>query len=174
MIDFSTIDYLKKGSLKQVQAFEVLTQHKVLSKMAPYDPILAGTIPINIAIDNSDLDILCYWEDKAPFIAMLEFHFSKENQFTLRETVIDAHETVIANFRIENFEIEIFGQNIPVRNQNGYLHLLIEHEILESKEESFRLEIIKLKQKGYKTEPAFALLLGLKGNPFEALLKYKM
>jgi hypothetical protein len=174
MIDFSTIEYLKNGTQKQVETFEVLTKYKILSRITEYDPVLAGTIPINIAIDSSNLDILCYWEDKAAFITTLEFHFSNENQFTILETVIDTHETVIANFKIENFEIEVFGQNIPVKNQNGYRHLLIEHEILQTKDENFRLEIIKLKQKGHKTEPAFGIVLGLKGNPYEALLKYKI
>ena len=33
------------------------------------------------------------------------------------------------------------------------------------------LEIIKLKQKGYKTEPAFGLLLGLKNDPLSRITK---
>lgn len=52
--------------------------------------------------------------------------------------------------------------------------MVIEHEILKSRDEEFRLEIIKLKQNGYKTEPAFAHLLGLKGDPYIALLEYKI
>ena len=52
--------------------------------------------------------------------------------------------------------------------------MIIEHEILQSKGGIFRLEIIKLKQNGYKTEPAFAFLLGLKGDPYIELLDYKM
>jgi hypothetical protein len=40
--------------------------------------------------------------------------------------------------------------------------MIIEYEILQTKGENFRLEIIKLKQQGYKTEPVFGMLLGLK------------
>ncbi|MET0945472.1 MAG: DUF4269 domain-containing protein [Flavobacterium sp.] len=47
-------------------------------------------------------------------------------------------------------------------------------QILTSKDENFRLEIIKLKQKAYKTEPAFGLLLGLKNDPYLELLHYKI
>lgn len=174
MIDFSTIDYLKNGNQKQVQAFEVLTQHKILSNLAEFDPILVGTIPIDIAIENSDLDIICYWKNKANFIEKIIFFFEKEAGFTIREIFINDRDSVVANFKIENFEIEVFGQNIPTKDQNGYRHILIENEILQSKGNDFRLEIIKLKQNGYKTEPAFAHLLGLKGDPYATLLDYKI
>ncbi|RZK08254.1 MAG: DUF4269 domain-containing protein [Flavobacterium sp.] len=173
-MDFLNIDYLKFGNQKQIQAFEVLTKNNILSRISEFNPILVGTIPINIAIENSDLDIICNWKDKKEFMDKLQFHFENENQFSIREALIDGITTVVANFISDGFEIEIFGQDIPVENQNGYMHMLIEHEILNAKGEDFRLEIIKLKQNGYKTEPAFAELLGLRGNPYKELLKYKL
>ncbi|TPG38220.1 DUF4269 domain-containing protein [Flavobacterium pectinovorum] len=174
MIDFTTINYLKIGNPKQILAFEVLSETKILSNLAEFDPILVGTIPINIDIENSDLDIICYWKNKAEFAEKLKTLFANESEFQIRETLINNQETVIANFKINSFEIEIFGQNIPTKNQNGYKHMLIEYEILKAKDENFRLEIIKLKQNGYKTEPAFASLLGLNGDPYSELLKYKI
>jgi hypothetical protein len=174
MTDFTTIEYLKNGNQKQKQAFEILTQNKVLSKIAEFDPILVGTIPINIDIENSDLDIICHWKNKTDFIEKLNSVFSKENEFTIRKAIINDKKSIIANFKINDFEIEVFGQNTPTKNQNGYKHMLIENEILQSNGENFRLEIIKLKQNGYKTEPAFAFLLDLKGDPYIELLNYKM
>jgi len=174
MTDFTSIEYLKTGNQKQIHAFEVLSQNKVLINLAEFDPILVGTIPINIDIENSDLDIICYWKNKTDFIAKLNALFGNENVFQIKETSIDNQETVIANFKINDFEIEIFGQNIPTKTQNGYKHMIIEYEILKAKDENFRLEIIKLKQNGYKTEPAFAYLLDLNGNPYSELLKYKI
>lgn len=174
MIDFTNIEYLKNGNQIQVQAFEVLTQNKILSHLAEFDPILVGTIPINIDIENSDLDIICHWKNKTEFIDKLNSIFRQENEFKIREIFLDNKESIVVNFRIQGFEIEIFGQNIPVKNQNGYKHMIIEHEILQAKGENFRLEIIKLKQNGYKTEPAFAFLLGLKGDPYAELSEYKV
>ncbi|MFQ6600615.1 DUF4269 domain-containing protein [Flavobacterium sp. C3NV] len=174
MTDFSNIEYLKSGNHKQQEAFEILTQNKILSKLAEFDPILVGTIPINIDIENSDLDIICYWKNKIDFTEKLNSVFGKENEFTIREAIINEKESIIANFKINDFEIEVFGQNTPTKNQNGYKHMIIENEILQSKGENFRLEIIKLKQNGYKTEPAFAFLLGLKGDPYIELLDYKL
>jgi Domain of unknown function (DUF4269) len=173
MIDFTTIEYLKTGNPKQIRAYEVLTQNKILSKLAEFDPVLVGTIPINIAIENSDLDIICFWKDKAYFIEKVTTIFGNETDFKIRETTINNQVSVIANFKKAAFEIEIFGQNIPVKNQNGYRHMIIEYKILQLKGEKFRLEIIQLKQKGYKTEPAFGILLGLKDDPYAELLEYK-
>ncbi|KFF13838.1 DUF4269 domain-containing protein [Flavobacterium hydatis] len=173
MIDFTNINYLKNGNSKQSKAYEVLTSKEMLSKITEFNPILVGTIPINIDIENSDLDIICYWENKQKFIKKLNTAFGNESDFEIQQTLIDNKETIIANFKTQDFEIEIFGQNIPVNQQNGYRHMIIEYEILQTKGENFRQEIIKLKQQGYKTEPAFGLLLGLKGNPYLELLEYK-
>lgn len=48
--------------------------------------------------------------------------------------------------------------------------MLIENEILKQNGLQFKKDIVSLKLKGFKTEPAFAKLLGLKGNPYLALL----
>ncbi|KAF2343024.1 DUF4269 domain-containing protein [Flavobacterium tistrianum] len=174
MINFKYISYLKNGNLKQQTAFHILTKYKVLENLAEFDPILVGTIPINIDVENSDLDIVCYWKNKSDFIERIKSLFEKENHFSIREIVIDNQESIVANFFIETFEIEIFGQNVPTELQNGYRHMLIEDQILRSKDENFRLEIVKLKESGIKTEPAFGLLLGLNGNVYQELLDYKI
>jgi hypothetical protein len=174
MINFKDISYLKNGNSKQQAAFQVLTKHKVLEKLVEFDPILVGTIPINIAIENSDLDIVCYWKDKSYFMEKSIYLFEKENRFSISEIVIDNQKSIVVNFFIDGFEIEIFGQNTPTELQNGYRHMVIEHQILRSRDENFRLDIIKLKDSGIKTEPAFGLLLGLKGNVYQELLDYKV
>lgn len=173
MTRFDTIEYLKNGNPKQIKAYEVLTKNNVVSKIAEFSPILVGTIPINIDIETSDLDIACYWKDKNDFTEKLKNHFGNALQFSLREIEIDPTPTVIANFMMDGFEVEIFGQSNPVKQQNAYRHMIIEHQILQEKGEEFRQQVIRLKQKGYKTEPAFGLLLGLKENPYLELLDYK-
>ncbi|WP_338841150.1 DUF4269 domain-containing protein [Flavobacterium ginsenosidimutans] len=174
MTDFKNISYLKTGNQKQKSAFELLTKNKILENLTNFDPILVGTIPINIDIENSDLDIICCFENKLDFTERIKELFEKESHFAIREIVINNEESVVANFIIEGFEVEIFGQNIPTELQNGYKHMIIEDKILHSRDENFRLEVIKLKKSGIKTEPAFGLLLGLKGNVYEELLAYKI
>lgn len=173
MTDFLNIDYLKSGTERQQKAFEVLNENLILQKLWDFTPVLVGTIPINIDISSSDLDIACQWKDKNNFIERITENFSQEKDFQIHEREISEIESVVANFFVGNFEIEIFGQNIPVSQQFGFRHMIIESEILEKYGENFRRKIIELKKQGFKTEPAFAELLQLEGNPYEALLTYK-
>ena len=76
------------------------------------------------------------------------------------------------NLNLGSFVFEIFGQNLPTEEQNAYRHMIKEHSILLEKGEEFRKQIIALKLRGIKTEPAFADLLGLEGDPYKAILDY--
>lgn len=172
MIDFLNINYLQFGNERQKSAYISLTNHQIFEKLKDFDPILTGTIPINIDLPSSDLDIICFYHNKVDFIGRVVDNFRQEKDFQLRNIIINNNETVIANFRIDEFEIELFGQNIPTIEQNAFRHMIIEHQILTKMGEDFRLKIIELKKYGYKTEPAFAKLLNLEGNPYISLMNY--
>lgn len=165
---FDTIDYLKTGNARQQRAYDVLTNHRILAQLEPFSPVLVGTIPINIDIESSDLDVICQWFDKSEFAAALHSLFSHYPNFTFWENT--AHQAVVAHFIVDGFEIEVFGQNIPTFQQNAYRHMLVEDKLLAKYGEEFRQQIISLKRQGYKTEPAFALALGLEGDPYLTLL----
>ncbi|AKD55091.1 DUF4269 domain-containing protein [Spirosoma radiotolerans] len=172
-IDFDTLDYLKAGNDRQKQAYSVLTNHKVMEKLNRFTPILVGTIPINIAIETSDLDIICYWTDKQTFYTAILDSFQHQTGFRIRDYALYGTDCVVATFRIDTVEIEIFGQPIPTRQQMAYRHMLIEHKLLTERGEIFRQQIIDLKRQGYKTEPAFGKLLGFQMDPYEELLTYE-
>ena len=171
MINFDNIEYLKTGNFRQKQAYEVLSKSRVMESLHEFDPVLVGTIPIDIDIENSDLDIICYWTDRNNFIENIIRLFADKQGFCIKND--QSQNCVIARFTVGHFEIEIFGQNIPVKMQMGYRHMIIEYQLLLKNGAAFRAKIIELKKQGYKTEPAFALLLELKGNPYEALLKFE-
>lgn len=167
--NFLDISYLKNGNERQKKAYQILNENSILEKLNHFTPILVGTIPINIAIESSDLDVICDVNDEEEFITTLKNHFQNEKGFVISKNAnLNA---VKSNFLIEDFEIEIFGQNISTQQQHAYRHMLIEHKILLEKGEAFRQQIIQLKKQGFKTEPAFAKLLGLEGDAYEELLK---
>lgn len=170
-INFEDISYLITGNDKQRRAYETLKKYRVLDLLEKFDPILTGTIPINIDIETSDLDISCCYSDKNEFIDAVIHSFSREKQFVLRQN--SQFDSVVCNFWLDHFELELFGQSIPTKQQYAYRHMLIEHQLLEERGEAFRQEIIALKKQGYKTEPAFGIALGLKGDPYEELLKFE-
>ena len=171
MIDFTNINYLEIGNAKQQAVFRLFTKYRIFQILESYQPILAGTIPIEIDIDSSDLDILCHVANIAEFKEILQNEFANHENFEMHETLTNGSPTIICRFVLENFPIEIFGQNKASDKQQAYRHLLIEYRLLQEKGNDFRQKIIALKQQGIKTEPAFALLLGLSGNPYEALLE---
>lgn len=169
MIDFTKIDYLKNGNERQKRAYEVLTRYHIFEKLKNYSPILAGTIPIEIDIEDSDLDIICEAKDFTEFEKALSEMFS-EFDLKIEKIKVNNEQAIVLNFKLEEFPIEIFGQNKPATEQNAYQHMIAEYKILQEKGENFKQKIIKLKKQGIKTEPAFGILLNLE-NPYEDLLK---
>ncbi|RZK14203.1 MAG: DUF4269 domain-containing protein, partial [Pedobacter sp.] len=65
--NFLDISYLKNGNERQKKAYQILNENSILEKLNHFTPILVGTIPINIAIESSDLDIICDVNDEEEF-----------------------------------------------------------------------------------------------------------
>lgn len=171
MINFSAITYLRKGSSRQQEVFRILNGLLIFDKLKKFTPVLTGTIPIGIDIEGSDLDIICCCENLEEFKNGIALHFNHHDGFNIHQKEIRNLKTVIARFNYQGYHIEIFGQNRTVKKQEAYRHMLIEWKILQEKGDEFKQQIIELKKKGFKTEPAFAKLLGLKGDPYSELLK---
>ncbi|NJL14740.1 MAG: DUF4269 domain-containing protein [Microscillaceae bacterium] len=171
-MNFENLDYLQNGTPQQKAVYALLTEHQILIQLQAYDPLLVGTIPLDIATEKSDLDIICCFEEKATFVETLRKNFGKANHFRFVEPFNSAS-VVVASFFIEGYEVEVYGENTPSREQSGYRHLLVEHKLLTRYGEDFRQQIIALKRQGFKTEPAFAQVLQLEGDPYLALLQFE-
>ena len=169
---FDNIAYLQKGTEKQRRAYHALTDLGILDKLHHYSPLLTGTIPLDIDTDSSDLDIICCWQVADKYIQIIRHHWEHLPDFQLRTCEINGLQTIVARFLAENFVIELFGQNRPSHQQEAYRHMVIEYKILQKMGPTFKEQIRELKKSGLKTEPAFAQLLGLKGDPYYALLDY--
>lgn len=154
----------------QRHAFHVIQQLNIIHDFASYTPLLCGTIPLAIDVEGSDLDIIMEVQDFERFKHEVQPRYATLDGFTLNELAMEGTPTVLCNFTFEGMEFELFAQPIPVVNQNAYRHMIIEHHLLMT-QPHIRDEIINLKMLGLKTEPAFAKVLGLAGDPYEELLK---
>ncbi|RMF82052.1 MAG: DUF4269 domain-containing protein [Chloroflexi bacterium] len=171
MTDYRDLAYLLDGSAQQRRAFHALQWLNVFGILDEYDPVLVGTIPINLDIPGSDLDIICEAHDLSAFADCVRAAFSKHDGFNLRTDAIAGMPTVVARFTYRKFPVEIFGQPRPVEQQHAYRHMLIEARLLALGGEKMRRALRELKRQGVKTEPAFAQYLLLEGDPYLALLE---
>jgi len=165
--DWKDISYLKYGNLKQRNVYELLINTRILEILHDYDPILVGTIPIDIDIKSSDIDLVCKVEKFNIFKTVLENNFNKYTDFKI---TYEEKNVVVCNFIVNDIEVEIYGSSVESEKSNGYRHMIIEDRLLNLCGDDFKREIITLKMKGLKTEPAFAKVLNLEGDPYEQLL----
>ncbi len=154
-INFKNINYLKSGNNTQRSAYSCLMKLNIFNDLKEYKPILAGTIPIGIHIKSSDLDIICNVNNIKEFTNKVEKLYSKKENFKKKAKGY----LIVFSFTYENFIIEIRDEEKDVFKQNAYLHMISEYRVLTLANSEFKQKIIKLKQKGIKTEPAFGKLL---------------
>lgn len=170
--DFFDLSYLQSGSLIQRKGYEAIQSSGVMDALSIFTPVVVGTLPLDIFTKKSDIDIICHFHDQEFFNDELFAPLDQFDYFAIDTVLLGDDESVIARFKHAGFDFEIVGQSIIVTQQKAYRHMLVEWEVLCAKDETFKKEIIALKESGLKTEPAFAKLLGLKGDPYEALLTY--
>jgi hypothetical protein len=134
--------------------------------LAPYGAVLAGTIPLGIDVPSSDLDVICEVTDIDAFIVFASENFRQYDDFNVR--YID-RDRVVCGFFEEDEDIEIYASPTPPLQTNGFRHMIVEARLLRILGSQFADRVRALKRQRMKTEPAFAWLLGLSGNPYEAM-----
>jgi hypothetical protein len=168
--DWRDLTYLLHGTATQQAAYQALETLRVFSLLSPFDPILAGTVPLDIDIPGSDLDVVCY----APDIEAFAQHLSKTfhcTGFGLHRKILNGLPTVIVQFTSQGFSVEIFGQPLPVMAQSAVRHMVVEERLLRLGGAEVRRKVRQLKMRGLKTEPAFAMTFALAGDPCQTLLE---
>lgn len=171
MNSWMDIEYLSTGNQTQIDVYQLLRRHRILDQLQKYSPVLVGTVPIEINVADSDLDIICEVYDFEQFEREVRSHFNRYPGFAVSRKTKDSMERIKANFICEKWPIELFGQAMPTVKQNGYKHMVIEARLLKLYGNNLKERIIELKSKGMKTEPAFTQILQMDGNPYQELLK---
>ncbi|MEO0438917.1 MAG: DUF4269 domain-containing protein [Pseudomonadota bacterium] len=147
----------------------VLDQLQLLRALHEFTPIVIGTPPLGIETLSSDIDVACYSSDFEVFTRVVVGEFKDRDEFQIRMIDSRGEPALLASFVTYGWELELFCQKIPLAHQWGVRHFYIERRLL-SLEPRLRAIVTDLKRTGVKTEPAFAQVLALKGDPYEALL----
>lgn len=162
---------LESGNPRQRAVHRLLKSLNILNQLADFTPILAGTIPIDVDIPSSDLDIICSAKKLDVFATKVTELYGHLGDYKIESFVINTEPTVIARFAYDDFEFELFAQAIPSAKQNAVIHMLAEAKLLSVASDIAQEDIRTLKLSGVKTEPAFAEVFELEGDPFEVILQ---
>ncbi len=164
-----TSDYLRKGNSRQQRAARTLTSCPRFDAagrgMGPSRHRAAGHRSPELRPD-----ILISTSQPAKVRDDLTTCFSHRSDFSSWAHGREAGAWCAA-FTMGTYPIEFFIQPTPVRKQRAFRHLVAEYVLLTRHGEEFREQIRQLKSSGMKTEPAFAAVLGLRGDPYLALLE---
>lgn len=173
--DWTNIVYLQSGTPTQQSAYRAIKKLGIMQTLKSFSPVLVGTIPLDIQIPGSDLDIICSTPNLTDFQVQVRTFYMHLPHFKDKIVSIRGVDSYVANFEYNQWPFELFAQVTPVESQYGYRHMLIESKLLEEICESGKEEIRRLKWSGMKTEPAFAHYFKLDGNdPYEALLELEI
>ncbi|MCC8436757.1 DUF4269 domain-containing protein [Brevibacillus sp. M2.1A] len=172
MRNWHDLSYLGRGTSRQKAALEAIQQTHIMEVLSDYRPVLAGTIPLNIDVVGSDLDIICESHDLHQFEQVVRKAFGCLPGFEVTQLDIKSIPTCVISFFTADFWFELFAQPLAVEKQNAYRHMDIEARLLEIGGMDAYQHIRALKQSGIKTEPAFARYFHIPGSdPYEALLQ---
>jgi hypothetical protein len=168
---FDSLLSLKNGNLKQQDAYTAIMELNILDDLAHYSPLICGTIPLDIDHTKSDIDIVLEAKGLPTLMTSLKRLYGHLPEWKSTQKIIRENHVLVTSFYFKGFEFQLFGQNVPTKEQYAYLHMLIEWKILQENPE-WKEKIRQMKKDGIKTEPAFCFLLQLDGDPYEALLHY--
>ncbi|MGE0549894.1 MAG: DUF4269 domain-containing protein [Kofleriaceae bacterium] len=136
--------------------------------LAAYSPVLVGTFPLGIDVEGSDLDIACEAYDLDRFEMDVRATLGVPPCATSRVDADPLASVTVTDWN--GLAIEVFGQPVSVYEQRGFRHMIVEGRLLAIGGSALRDQVRRLKRSGVKTEPAFAMLLGLDGDPYQAML----
>lgn len=165
------LKHLQQGDGMQRAAARSVKQTRILKLLEPYTPLIVGTLPIDVHLPGSDLDIICQVKARATFAALLVRQFGKRPHFALRRTTLQKRPAIVCRFGHRDTLFEIVGMPIKTPSQRAYVHLMVEADLLNVGGRAARAAIRRLKHRGLKTEPAFAEYFGLGGKPYHAIAK---
>jgi len=138
--------------------------------LAGVDATLVGTVPLGIDVPGSDLDIICRARVPDAFERELRRLYGSAAGFRLdRRAGPTGRARSLGRFTAGGEQLEIFGEDVPVEEQAGFCHMVVEARLLELGGDALRRRVVERKRAGERTEPAFAAELRLDGDADERI-----
>ncbi|MGY3036241.1 hypothetical protein ACVIIV_005411 [Bradyrhizobium sp. USDA 4354] len=141
----------------------------LLDELREFDPRVVGTLPLGLSTPTSDIDVVCHVLDAAAFAEVVWRRYRSCDGFALYQWC-SSRRPVVAHFEWGGWPFELFGDPRLVDQQEGWLHFEIERRLLALDDGRLRKAVAGHRARGMKTEPAFAAVLGIAGDPYSGLL----
>jgi hypothetical protein len=170
-IDLHDLSYLADGTPRQRDALRVIRELRLWEHLAAYTPALAGTVPLGIDVEDSDLDVICEADNLTDFLRAVISLASVVNGLCFEEMELRHVPSMIVRFRYGGWAFELFAQPVPVARQYACVHLRVEERLLALGGKPARDAIRELKRDGWGTEQAFAVYFGIAGDPYEEVAR---
>jgi Domain of unknown function (DUF4269) len=129
---------------------------------------VVGALPLGLAVADSDIRVVCHAADTGRFAQAVSTYFHDAQGFRLTLWT-SADRAVVARFESYGWRIKIFGSSERVHDQVTWRHFEVERRLLALDGEGLRSAVMTLRAQGLKTEPAFAEVLKLPGDPYAAI-----
>ncbi|WP_421785316.1 DUF4269 domain-containing protein [Hyphobacterium sp.] len=152
------------------QILEALGEAGIFRQLAPFDPHIVGSVPLDVHHAASDIDICCGAPDLTAFASALKALANVE-LVEVTENVYLGRPSVIGHFIIGGHAADIFAQSCPVSEHQSYRLWKVEARLLAVGGDALRDRVRAHKIAGMKTEAAFAASLRLAGDPVDVLLQ---
>lgn len=144
---------------------DAVTGVRIAEHLADFDWRIVGTPPLGIGTANSDIDIICHAPDYEQFAEIVWASFGYYLDFYLRQWT-SGERCVVCDFFFDGWKFQIFGDQRIVVEQPAWRHFVVEERLLAIGGATLRQRVLAERAQGLKTEPAFAKVLGLQGDPF--------
>ncbi|WP_454630923.1 DUF4269 domain-containing protein [Bradyrhizobium cenepequi] len=142
----------------------------MLEVLGAFDPRVVGTLPLGLSVPGSDIDVICHALDPTAFAQAIWKQYQSCDGFLLYQW-LSSTRPVVARFEWGGWPFEVFGDPRPVKQPHGWLHFEIEKRLLDLDDGRLRKAVLLQRSLGIKTEPAFAAVLGIAGDPYRGLLE---
>jgi Domain of unknown function (DUF4269) len=152
---------------KIFKAQDAISQSRVLNLLVDYSPQVVSTIFVEFDTDQSDIDIVCEYQQQTTFAKHFSDSFCHYDSYNLAEFP----DYAIGHFKKFGFLFEVYATHIPVTQQLAFRHYHVMKRIALFGDESLKQQIRALKNDGLKTEAAISTLLRLEGDPYTAVLE---